>query len=117
MWFKIIHMSYERVSIVKGSMGCYLDAPNYPTYFFEVRTDLNRAPQNQGGMNLVYALECSTISPEVKARINKLIADWDQTKPAVGSAEFNTWVNECIAHFGLSRYIKHVQKFYPDFNK
>lgn len=100
----------------KSGMGGAFDAPGYPTLTHRVETDLNRKPDNRGGLSLVYALTCDYISPTIKQDINKLIADWNANKPPITDISIQNWIKECIAHWGSSAAGKeHITKFYPEY--
>jgi len=112
-----MNTQYIKSALVSGSMGSFLDAPNYPSHKYSVETDLNRKKENRGSMNIDYALTQDYISPALKERIQKLISEWDVVKPAIGTSIFNEWVEACVEHMGKGKALDHIRKFYPNYNQ
>jgi len=107
--------NYIPAAVVSGSMGCAFDAPGYPSYNYEVETDLTRKKENRGCMNIDYALTQDYISPSIKSKINKLIAAWNTSKAPLSAAVTKKWIKECVAYFGEHKADIHIRKFYPEY--
>lgn len=100
----------------KSGMGGAFDAPNYPTHTHHVVTDLQRKPENRGGMAIEYALDEKYISPKLKEEIKSLIAAWHANKPPITDPSIQEWIKACLRHWaGTTGGTEQIQRFYPEF--
>jgi hypothetical protein len=105
---------YEPAIIARSGMGGAFCPPTHPMYSFSVQTDLKSKKENRSSMSLQYALTCEYLSPEFRARVKKLLDEWNA--PPIESKEVIEWINACKNHFGPNGAIEWIRKYYPNYN-
>lgn len=83
----------------KHGMGGFLNPPGHPEHTHHVETDLRRKPENRGSMSLSSAVECAWLDPFTRAEAKRLLAQWQENRPALKSPEVQDWIRQVLGYF------------------
>lgn len=103
-----------RICHISG-MGGAFTPPNHPTQTKSIEIDLKRKKENRGAMSLEYALEQDYVSPGLKAKISKLLNDWDAAKLPISDHSVISWISDTIKHMGAEKGAPYIRKYYPEY--
>ena len=85
--------------IASGGMGGFLNPPGHPEHTHHIETDLDKRPQNRGGMSLSSAVACDWLSPAARADAQRLLDQWQENRPALESPEVQEWIRQVLGYF------------------
>ena len=86
-------------AVVSGGMGGFLCPPGHPEHSFHVEADLNRRPENRGGISLSSALNEDWIHVTVCAKVARLLGDWECSKLPLTNPAVQDWIHQVLGYF------------------
>lgn len=82
--------------IINQGVGGFLCPPGHPMHTKGVETDLNRRPEDRGGMSLEAAAECNWLDAATRGRAKALLA-WQP--PPIDTPEIQDWIRQVLGYF------------------